>query len=78
VQALDGGDVDGVDVRVEPLLGVLLVVTLAGNAHTHAVGDALDAALPDLLVQLGVQADVLGALWSSLGASLTGMCWQEL
>ena len=62
VQALGAGDVDCVDMGVESLLGALLVVTLAGNADTHTVGDALDTALPDLLVQLGVQADVLGAL----------------
>lgn len=57
-------DVDGLDVGVELLLGALLVVTLAGDADTEAEGDALDTALPDLLVELGVEADVLGALES--------------
>lgn len=58
-------DVDGLDVGVELLLGALLVVTLAGDAHAQAERDALDAGLPDLLVQLGVEADVLGALQKS-------------
>lgn len=62
MQPLGAGDVDSVDMGVESLLGALLVVTLAGDAHTHTVGDALDTGFPDLLVQLGVQADVLGAL----------------
>ena len=64
MQTLSAGNVDSVDVGVELLLGALFVITLAGDAHTQAVGDALDAGLPDLLVQLGVQADVLGALGS--------------
>lgn len=55
-------DVDGLDVGVELLLGVLLVVTAAGDADAQAVGDALDTLLPDSLVQLGVQADIGGAL----------------
>ena len=58
-------DVDGLDVGVETLLGVLLVVTLAGDADTETEGDALDTGLPDLLVQLGVDADILGALFAS-------------
>lgn len=55
-------DVDGLDVAVELLLGVLLVVTLAGDADTETERNALDAGLPDLLVELGVEADVGGAL----------------
>ena len=55
-------DVDGLDVAVELLLGTLLVVTLARDADTEAERNALDTALPDLLVQLGVEADVAGAL----------------
>ena len=55
-------DVDGLDVRVELLLGAVLVVTLTRDADTEAERNALDAGLPDLLVQLGVEADVGGAL----------------
>jgi hypothetical protein len=62
VQTLGVLDVDGLDVRVQLLLGALLVVTLTGDANTEAVWDTLDAGFPDLLVELGVEADVLGAL----------------
>ena len=55
-------DVDGLDVRVELLLGALLVVTLTRDADTETERHALDTAFPDLLVQLGVETDVLGAL----------------
>mgnify|MGYP006868027308 FL=1 len=58
-------DVDGLDVGVETLLGVLLVVTLAGDADTETEGNALDTGFPDLLVQLGVDAEILGALFAS-------------
>lgn len=58
-------DVDGLDVGVETLLGVLLVVTLAGDADTETEGNTLDTGFPDLLVQLGVDADILGALLTS-------------
>jgi hypothetical protein len=61
VETLGVLDVDGLDVGVEALLGVLLVVTLTGDADTDTEGDTLDAGLPDLLVELGVNADVLGA-----------------
>lgn len=61
VQTLGVLDVDGLDVGVESLLGALLVVTLAGDADTEAEGNALDTGFPDLLVQLGVEADILGA-----------------
>lgn len=62
VETLGVLDVDGLDVGVKLLLGVLLVVTLTGDADAEAVRHTLDAALPDLLVQLGVETDVLGAL----------------
>lgn len=62
LETLGVGDVDGLDVGVELLLGILLVVTLTGDADTETEGDTLDAALPDLLVQLGVKTDVLGTL----------------
>lgn len=62
MQTLGVLDVDGLNVGVQTLLGVLLVVTLARDADTQAEGDTLDTGLPDLLVQLGVEANVLGAL----------------
>ena len=62
VETLGLLNVDGLDVRVQSLLGALLVVTLARDTDTHAEGNALDTGFPDLLVQLGVDADVLGAL----------------
>lgn len=62
LETLGVGDVDGLDVGVKLLLGVLLVVTLTRDADAKAEGDTLDAALPDLLVQLGVEADVGGTL----------------
>lgn len=55
-------DVDGLDVAVQLLLGTLLVVSSAGDADAESVGDALDTLLPDLLVELGVDADVRGTL----------------
>lgn len=63
VQTLGALDVDGLDVGVQTLLGTLLVVTLARDADTQAEGDTLDTGFPDLLVELGVEANVLGALW---------------
>ena len=55
-------DVDSLDVGEKSLLGALLIVTLARDADAESVGDTLDTLLPDLLVQLGVEADVLSAL----------------
>lgn len=55
-------DVDGLDVGVQLLLGTLLVVSLTADADAEAEWNALDAGLPDLLVQLRVEANVGGAL----------------
>jgi hypothetical protein len=62
VETLGVLHVDGLDVAVELLLGALLVVTAAGDADTETVGNALDTLLPDLLVELGVDADIGGTL----------------
>ena len=62
MQTLGVLDVDGLDVGVQLLLGTLLVVTLAGDAHPETERNTLDTGFPDLLVQLGVETDVLGAL----------------
>ena len=64
VKTLGVLDVDGLDVGVELLLGALLVVTLARDADTEAERNTLNTTLPDLLVQLGVEADVASALQS--------------
>lgn len=53
------------------MLSTLLVVTLARDADPKAVGDTLDV-LPDLLVELGINPDVLSALFetpSAIGSS---------
>jgi len=55
-------DVDGLDVAVQLLLGALLVVTSPRDADAEPEWAALDTLLPDLLVQLGVDPDVGGAL----------------
>lgn len=62
MQALGRLDVDGLDVGVELLLGVLLVVTLTGDADTETEGNALNTGLPDLLVESGVETDIGGTL----------------
>jgi hypothetical protein len=62
VETLGVLHVDGLHVAVQLLLGALLVVSSSGDADAQSVGDALDTLLPDLLVKLGVDADVLGAL----------------
>lgn len=69
MQTLGVLDVDGLDVGVQTLLGTLLVVTLAGDANTETEGDTLDTGLPDLLVEGGVEADVLGTLCTLLARS---------
>ena len=69
VQALGVLDVDGLNVAVELLLGTLLVVTSARDSDPDPVCNTLDTLLPDLLVQLGVDADVGGALRKSVSRS---------
>lgn len=61
-EALGVVDVHRLHVAVQLLLGALLVVSLPGDSHAESVGNALDAAFPDLLVELGVEADVRGTL----------------
>lgn len=61
-QALGVLDVDGLNVAVELLLGALLVVSSSGDADAESEWNTLDTLLPNLLVQLGVQADIGGAL----------------
>jgi hypothetical protein len=56
-------DIDGLNVRKQPVLRTLLVVTLARNANAKSVRHTLDTLLPDLLVELGVETDVFGSLF---------------
>lgn len=68
-------DVDSLDVAVELLLSTLLVVSSAGNADAQSVGNTLDTLLPDLLVQLGVDADISSTLNnSSLALTFHACC----
>ena len=62
MQTLGVLNVDSLDVGIQTLLSTLLVITLAGDADTKAEWYTLDTRFPDLLVQLGVEADILGAL----------------
>lgn len=62
LQTLGILDRNGLDVAVQLLLGTILIVTLTRDAHAESVWHALDTLLPDLLVELRVEADVSGAL----------------
>ena len=55
-------DVNSLNVGVKLLLGAILIVTLTRDADTETERNTLNTGLPDLLVQLGVKADVRGAL----------------
>lgn len=74
MQALRILDIHPLNIAVELLLRTLLVVALSGDADAYSERDALDAGLPDLLVELRVDADILGALprrvrWIASGKS---------
>lgn len=62
LQTLGVLDVHRLHVAVQLLLGALLIVTLPRYPDPQAEWHALDPGLPDLLVQLRVEADVVGAL----------------
>lgn len=66
LQTLGVLDVDGLDVAVELLGCALLIVSLSGDAYADAERDTLDSRLPDLLVQLRVDTDILGTLKASI------------
>lgn len=61
-EALGVLDVHSLNVAVQLLLGTLLVISSSGNSHSDSVVDTLDTLLPDLLVELGVDADIGGTL----------------
>ena len=54
-------DIHRLHVTVQLLLGTLLVVALPRDADAQSEGDAFDAAFPDALVELRVEAHVVGA-----------------
>lgn len=62
LQTLGVCDVNCLNVAVELLLCVLLIVTLTRDAHAKSEWHTLNTLLPHLLVELGVEADVFGAL----------------
>lgn len=66
LQTLGVLDVDGLNVAVELLGCALLIVSLSGDAYADAERDTLDSRLPDLLVQLRVDTDILGTLKASI------------
>lgn len=75
MKALGVLNVDSLDVAVKLLLGTLLVVTPPRDADAEPVADTLHTLLPDLLVQLGVQTDIGGALYPIIVSVLvTLMC----
>lgn len=49
------------DVAVQLLLSSLLIITLSCDSQSHSVRNSLNTHSPDFLVQLRVEADVLGA-----------------
>jgi hypothetical protein len=58
LQTLGVLHVHGLDVAVEPLLGTVLVVPFPRDADSKSVWNALDTLFPDLLVELGIKADI--------------------
>ena len=61
LETLGGSDEDWLDVSEEWVLGVLLLVPASGDAESESALDALDAALPDGLVELWGETHVGGA-----------------
>lgn len=74
LQTLGVLDRNSLDIAVKLLLCALLIITLSRDAHTESVRNTLDTLLPDLLVQLRIEADVLGALSRYISISLTHHC----
>ena len=61
VELLERVNLNVLNVRVQLLLGLLVVVALACEAHADPVRDVPDPLGPYRLVEGGVHADVLGA-----------------
>jgi len=63
-QALRILHINRLDVAVKLLLRALLIISLSRYSDSQSVWHALDPGFPDLLIELGVEADVFGALFS--------------
>ena len=61
LQTLEGGNLHELGEGVELLAGLLVVVALAAQADAYAGGGLADAGGPNVLVELGVNTDVLGS-----------------
>merc|ERR1719335_1688063 len=55
---LEAGALDKSDERVELILGLLVLVALAGDADAHTAGHVADTTAPDELVEVGVDANI--------------------
>lgn len=58
------------NIGIQLLLGTLLIIPLPRDAHPYPERHAFDTILPDFLVQLRVEANVVGALDCPVSASL--------
>ena len=59
LKTLDRWDEDWLDVREQRVLGVLLLVSLSRDSDSHSELDTSDTSLPDSLVQLRRETDIL-------------------
>lgn len=62
LQTLGVLDIDSLHEAEQLLLGTLLVITLSRDTHTQSVWHTLNTLLPDLLIELWIEADVPGTL----------------
>lgn len=69
---IEAGHRDKGDDSVELVLGLLVIIALAGETNTDATGNILDSTSPHHLVQLGVNPHVLRA-HHLLGCGLEGL-----
>merc|ERR1711997_745509 len=61
LETLEGGDADVGDQSVQLVGAVLILVTETGQSDTHSEWNTLDALAPQVLVQPGVDAHVVGS-----------------
>lgn len=60
VQTLSRGNDDWFDVREQWVLGVFFFVSSSRDSQSQPEWNTLDTSLPDFLVQLWVQSDIIG------------------
>ena len=63
LEATEAVDLDVLDETVELLLGVLILVLLSADSHTHLSGNVSDTSAPHKSVQAGVNANVLQIIY---------------